>query len=105
MKFVTLSGSVYQVDTVNKKIRRLNGTADPTPRQGEDGVFKSYEGFGSVTQILDGNEGKLTIGEGAIIVWVQDEHESLTSFGGTKTTLTSDVIQIIEDTDENQIQS
>lgn len=105
MKFLTQSGSVYEVDRINKQIRRLEGKDKATPRQGEDGVFKSYEGFGSVTQILDGNEGELTIGEGAIIVWVQDEHESLTSFGGTKTTLTSDVIQIIEDTDENQIQS
>lgn len=101
MKFITLSGSVYDVDTTNKKIRRLNGKADPTPRQGEDGIFKSYEGLGSVTQLLLGDENKLTIGEGAIIVWVQDEHKPLSNLGGTKATLTSDVVEIIEDKDEN----
>lgn len=105
MKFITLSGSLYQVDTVNKKIRRLNGKNDPTPRQGEDGVFKSYEGFGSIKEILAGNDGKLTVGEPALIVWIQSEHASLSDEGGVKTTLTSDVVEIIEDEDENQVQS
>ncbi len=42
MRFTTISGSVYEVDTESKKIRRLNGKADPTPRQGKDGEWQSY---------------------------------------------------------------
>jgi hypothetical protein len=96
--FTTRSGSVYQVDTANQKVRRLEGEADPTPRQGKDGEWKSYEWIGCLSDyILVGNEGKIKVGEGALIVWVQSEHQSLSSFGGVKTTLTSDVIKITED--------
>ena len=35
--------STYEVDEEEKKIRRINGLNDPTPRMGEDGVWKSYE--------------------------------------------------------------
>jgi len=104
MKFITESGSVYQIDTANKKIRRLSGKNDPTPRQGADGEYKSYEGFGSLEEIVAGNEGKLTVGHSAIIVWVQSEHEPLSEYGGTKTTFTSPIVEIIEDTDEKQVQ-
>lgn len=96
MRFTTQSGSVYEVDVTNKKIRRLSGTTDPTPRQGEDGEWKSYEDFGSLTEILIGNKGKLTIGESAVIVWVQSEHAPLSNDGGVKTTFTSPVMEIDE---------
>ncbi len=43
MKFTTASGSVYEVNTDSKKIRRLNGVKDPTPRTGKDGEWRSYE--------------------------------------------------------------
>jgi hypothetical protein len=42
MRFTTASGSVYEVDTEAKKIRRLNGKKDPTPRQGKDGEWREY---------------------------------------------------------------
>lgn len=42
MRFTTISGSVYEVDTKAKKIRRLNGNGDPTPRQGKDGEWQRY---------------------------------------------------------------
>jgi len=42
MKFHTQSGSVYEINTDSKKIRRLNGKADPTPRQGKDGEWRTY---------------------------------------------------------------
>lgn len=42
MLLTTETGSVYEVNTDSKKIRRLNGSADPTPRQGKDGDWKSY---------------------------------------------------------------
>lgn len=42
MKFTTVTGSVYEVDTEGKKIRRLQGKKDPTPRQGKDGEWRGY---------------------------------------------------------------
>ena len=42
MRFTTISGSVYEVDTETKKIRRLNGKKDPSPRQGKDGEWQEY---------------------------------------------------------------
>ncbi len=43
MKFTTASGSVYEVNTDSKQIRRLNGVRDPSPRQGPDGQWRAYE--------------------------------------------------------------
>lgn len=34
--------SCYELDLVAKKVRRLKGKEDPTPRQGEDGEWKIY---------------------------------------------------------------
>lgn len=42
IKFRTYSGSVYELDQDNKRIRRLSGVKDPTPRQGADGQWKTY---------------------------------------------------------------
>ncbi len=42
VKFTTVTGSVYELDTEAKRIRRLSGTADPTPRQGKDSEWKGY---------------------------------------------------------------
>lgn len=42
MKFVTATGSIYEVNTDSKKIRRLSGVKDPQPRQGNDGEWKPY---------------------------------------------------------------
>ena len=41
-KYITESGSVYQVDEQNKLVRRLSGNKNPTPRQGIDGEWKEY---------------------------------------------------------------
>lgn len=43
MRFTTASGSVYEVNTDSKQIRRLNGVKDPTPRQGQDGQWRAYD--------------------------------------------------------------
>jgi len=42
MKFTTVSGSSYEIDLKEKKVRRLNGRIDPQPRQGKDGEWKKY---------------------------------------------------------------
>jgi hypothetical protein len=43
MIFFTLSGSAYELDRSKNQIRRLEGTEDPTPRQGPDGEWKAFE--------------------------------------------------------------
>ena len=73
MRFLTMN-SIYEVDEQNKRIRRLEGANDPTPNQGEDGVWREYVS-------LDPCQG------GYLIVW--DE-------GGNKATLTSQVLEVIE---------
>jgi hypothetical protein len=50
--------SVYEIDWGNSRIRRNSGTNDPTPRQGNDGVWKS---FASISQVI--------LGENVLIVW------------------------------------
>jgi len=39
----TASGSTYEHDLSNGRIRRLEGTHNPTPRQGADGDWLPYE--------------------------------------------------------------
>lgn len=43
IKFKTATCSIYEVDMVNKRIRRLHGVNNPTDRQGEDGIWKQFE--------------------------------------------------------------
>jgi hypothetical protein len=62
MRFITISGSTYEVDQDNKKIRRLKGKADPTPRQGQDGEWREYI-----------NLSPIKIGEAVLIQWA-DAH-------------------------------
>lgn len=57
MKFITETGSVYEVDSDNKRIRRLNGNSDPTIRQGKDGEWKSFESI------------EISVNESAVIFW------------------------------------
>lgn len=42
-QIVKTENSVYEINTAECKVRRLVGVNDPTPRQGEDGVWKWYE--------------------------------------------------------------
>jgi hypothetical protein len=74
--FFTLSGSSYEVDQENNRIRRLAGTKDPTVRQGNDGEWKDYK--------------HLSFSEdGVLIVWNIDDH------GISKTTMTSPVVKVV----------
>lgn len=43
IKIDTFSGSVYEIDSANKKVRRVSGTHEPTSNQGIDGEWKHYE--------------------------------------------------------------
>ena len=58
MRFITETGSLYEVDQENKKIRRLNGKRDPSPRQGKDGEWQGYL-----------NDLSIVVGEPVIIAW------------------------------------
>lgn len=49
MIHVTKSGSVYEVDVPGKRVRRLHGEQDPTPRQGKDGEWRAYAAMYWVT--------------------------------------------------------
>lgn len=42
MTFTTATGSRYEIDTEGKRVRRLGGRAEPTPRQGVDGQWRTY---------------------------------------------------------------
>lgn len=57
MIFKTESGSVYHVNYGKQQIRRVCGTHDPTPNQGEDGLWKTYRNL------------FLTLGRVAVIHW------------------------------------
>jgi hypothetical protein len=54
--FTTASGSVYEVDAANKRIRRLGGLSAPTDRVGDG--WKAYENITSIT-----------IGRSVLIEW------------------------------------
>jgi hypothetical protein len=86
MKFKTMSGTIYEVDWVSKKVRRLSGTADPTLRQGKDGEWKAFDHM------------RVCVGECTLIQWDPETTPLLDGNGiGIPATLTSKVIEIISD--------
>lgn len=68
MKFRTVSGSIYEIEQENNRIRRLSGTIAPTERQGSDGEWKEYM-YATV----------LTLNKPLIITWKINEDGSLNS--------------------------
>lgn len=86
MKFTTVSGSVYEVNTDSKQIRRLNGINDPTLRQGADGQWRDYQ---------DIYPNPITVGASAVIVWgpetelLAETKETLSKIGGSAAPLTT----------------
>jgi hypothetical protein len=79
LQFKTISGSVYEVDQDNRKIRRLYGNLEPTKRQGNDNEWKEYE---TITPI--------EVGSAVIIGWkvLLDNNEFL-----IQSTMTSLVLE------------
>ncbi len=51
IRFETASGSTYELDEKNRKIRRVTGMKTPQPRQGRDGDWKPYA---AVTEVRIG---------------------------------------------------
>lgn len=57
----TFSNSLYELDTQNKRARRLHGKKDPTKLTGKDGEWKAYT---FISEVI--------IGESLIIAWAED---------------------------------
>lgn len=62
----TISGSLYEVDEQQKRVRRLYGAKNPTPRQGKDGDWRTYVSLSH-------------IGESLFIMWNDEGQGTLTS--------------------------
>lgn len=66
MRTIVTQFSTYEVNEDDKLIRRIEGQHAPTPRQGDDGTWRSYF---ALTDYADG----------VLIVWDEDGHSTLTS--------------------------
>jgi hypothetical protein len=94
MRFTTITGSLYEVDTKAKKIRRLNGAKDPSPRMGKDGQWRSYKEIHPKIPV---------VGESVVIAWGDDvelteEGKAIVEGGGfgIPLTTTSPVVDVDE---------
>ncbi len=82
MRVRTDSGSVYDVDQVGKRIRRVHGRLGPNDTRPQDGIWRNFVG-------LDGPE----IGQTMVVYW------STQGAGATETNLgfrTTAVLEITE---------
>lgn len=78
--FSTETGSEYELNLTEKKIRRLTGTHGPTPRQGQDGEWRTFSAIGPEVPCL---------GQTLLIEWgVQNED------GSEQCTVTSPVTSV-----------
>jgi len=94
MRFTTITGSLYEVDTKAKKVRRLNGVKDPSPRMGKDGQWRSYKEI---------HPNPPTVGQSVLIAWGSDvelmeEGKAIEAEGGIgiPITTTSPVVDVDE---------
>lgn len=79
MKFITQTGSIYEIDQQSKKIRRLYGKLPSTERQGLDGEWKTYS---HLTDVV--------VGKPVVIVWEVIESVA-------KSTVTSVIKDIVDE--------
>ena len=92
MKFTTYSGSVYEVNTDSKQIRRLNGVKDPTPRQGPDGQWRTYS---DITPIKVGSSVAIFwAGETALLAKTEELLKAVPGIIAAPTTTTSMVVNV-----------
>ena len=82
MRFKTETSSIYEVDSISNKIRRLEGVANPTPRQGPDGEWKEYLSLDNCN-----------VGQQALITWNIIE-------GVAKCTQTSLIVELVVNSNE-----
>lgn len=81
--------SIYEIDFDNKRVRRLTGTAAPTPRQKADGEYRDYLSIAPNPPI---------VGESLLIIWDPTTTPLMegSEAGATPITLTSVVVKIDE---------
>ncbi len=77
----TITGSIYEFNHKEQKVRRIFGQKDPTKRQGEDGEWRSYEKV------------YLEVNGSLVIVW------ETTDDGILKSTITSPIKKLARDSD------
>lgn len=87
MKFTTYSGSIYQVDDANKRIRRMHGVKPPTERQGND--WKTYASISAIE-----------VGKPVLIVWGSDTPLLPDSPKDAIPTTMTNTVKSIEETNE-----
>ncbi len=83
----TETGSIYEVDRKNKRVRRMTGKDNPTPRMGKDGEWRSY---------TDIQPDPPEAGGRLLIVWsikATESEEGLVDLSAP-TTLTSTIVAI-----------
>ena len=84
IKFLTETGSLYEYDSANARIRRLFGKTPPTPRMGVDEEWKPG--------VLAKDP---AVGESAVIRWGDDVAPLIAGMDSAlKTTITSTVVEI-----------
>ena len=54
----TTDNSIYEIDPTQRRIRRLEGRNQPTPRQGDDGGWKDYADVSDAT-----------VGSSVLVIW------------------------------------
>lgn len=82
MIFKTFTGSLYEVDHGEMRVRRIGGEKPPTARQGEDGEWTMIEEISPIE-----------VGKSVIFVWKMEADNGLITL---KTTVTSEVTEIVE---------
>ena len=84
MKIRTQTGSMYELDLIENRFRRLTGEGVPTPRMGNDGQWKTYQ------------EARFpVVGEPLLVIW------RTTDDGVMQTTMTSPVKDIFDFTESD----
>lgn len=92
MRFTTVSGSVYEVNTDSKQIRRLNGVKDPSPRLGADGQWRGYS---EITPIKVGSSVAIVwSGETALMAETEQALKKMPGAIGIPATTTSMVVSV-----------
>lgn len=83
MIFITKSGSKYELDEKENRIRRLAGKNEPTKRIGEDEKWKKYISISPVK-----------LNQQVLVIW---ENEKTFVPNASPGTITSSIVEIIED--------
>lgn len=93
----TESGSIYELDQANKRIRRIEGMQVPTPRMGSDGTWKTFV-QADIVDMLDPDSSNVKSNDGCTqqrlaIIWRWDLQDGTMI---ARSTLTSAIVEVHE---------